>query len=173
MKNLIFKLFIFLSITIFSSFINPALAHNFTIGSPNVGCGSGHQLQVIEQGPTPIYQCIHISDNTNSAIGVITPPGGTIPETGGDPSTFVASLVRNGIWLMVIVAFVIAFIWIILAGLSFVFAGDDPKKVQAAWGKVYWGLIGLVIVIGSFAIIKLVETFFGITVISGGFQLPT
>lgn len=172
MKKLFLKSALLILLLLFFSTLNPALAHNYTI-NPGENCQSGHQLQVIEQGTTPIFQCIHVSSNSNTAVGVITPPEGTIPETGGDPSGFIASLVRNGLWLMIIVAFVIAVIWMILAGLSFIFAGDDPKKVEAAWAKVYWGLIGLVIVVGSFAIIKLVEIFFGITVISGGFQLPT
>lgn len=106
-------------------------------------------------------------------IGRITPPTGTIPDTGGDPSGFIAGFVRNGISLLIITAFIIAIIWMIFAGYSFIFAGDDPKKVSSAWSRIYWGIIGLVIVLGSFAIIKLVETFFGVTIISAGFTLPT
>lgn len=167
-KSILAPVIIFI-ITVFFVFPVNTFAHVVNIG-PGESCPTNHY----ESFPGS-NQCIHAEQGAAGlgAVGVITPPQGTIPETSGDPSTFVASLIRNGIWLMVIVAFIIAVIWMILAGLSFIFAGDDPKKVQAAWGKVYWGLIGLVIVIGSFAIIKLVETFFGITVISGGFQLPT
>lgn len=106
-------------------------------------------------------------------LGKITPPSGTIPQTSGDPSGFVAGIIRNGIWLLVIVAFVIGVIWMIFAGYSFIFAGDDPKKVSSAWTRIYIGLLGLVIVVGSFAIIKLVETFFGVSIISGGIDIPT
>lgn len=105
-------------------------------------------------------------------VGTITPPS-TIPTVEGDPSDFVAGLVRAGIMLLVIVGFVVGLIWMIFAGYSFIFAGDDPKNISAAWSRIYWGLLGLVIVVGAFAIIKLVETFFNIQIISGPFQLPT
>lgn len=106
-------------------------------------------------------------------LGKIKPPAGTVPDTGADPSAFVASVIRNGIWLLIIVGFIIGIIWMIFAGYSFIFAGDDPKKVSSAWSRIYWGLLGLVIVLGSFAIIKLVETFFGVSIISQGIKLPT
>jgi len=61
----------------------------------------------------------------------------------------------------------------IFAGLSFIFAGDDSKKVASAWTRIYMGLLGLVIVLGAFAIIKLVEWFFSVTIISGDLVIPT
>lgn len=38
----------------------------------------------------------------------------------------------------------------ILAGYAFMSAGDDPKKMEAAWGKIYQTAIGLVFLVGSF-----------------------
>ncbi len=103
-------------------------------------------------------------------LGKITPPAGTLPEAS-DPNTFVAGLVRNGITLLIIVAFIIGLIWMIFAGYSFIFAGDDPKKVASAWSRIYWGLIGLVIVVGAFAIISLVETVFNVHFLTTDFKL--
>lgn len=104
-------------------------------------------------------------------LGKITPPTGTVP-TASNPTTFATGLVRNSIYLLIIVAFVIGVIWMIFAGYSFIFAGDDSKKIGAAWSKIYWILIGLVIVVGAFAMIKLVQGFFGIDII-GNICLPT
>jgi len=103
-------------------------------------------------------------------LGTITPPSGAVT---GDPETIIAGIIRNGISLLLIAAFVIALIWTIIAGLSFIFSGGDEKGVASSWARIYWGLIGMVVVVGSFAIIKLVETFFGITVLSGGFHLTS
>lgn len=105
-------------------------------------------------------------------LGKITPPANTVPTTGGNPTKLVASIISNSIWLLIVTAFIIAVFWIIFAGLGFIFAGDDPKKISGSWSKIYWGLIGLVIIVGVFAIIKLVETFFGVSIISGGISLP-
>lgn len=107
-----------------------------------------------------------------SGIGSIDPGGGVVVPESNDPSSFIAGLVRASLSLLLIVAFVLAVVWTIIAGIKFVLGGSDPKAVSAAWSQIYWGLIGLVIVVGSFAIIKMVETFFHIEIISGGFQLP-
>lgn len=105
-------------------------------------------------------------------LGRIILPAGTVPSVGGSVSEYVGSLIRNGILLLLIVSFIVAFIWIILAGLKFITASGDEKQVSSAWSQIYWGLIGLVVVVGSFAIIRLVETFFNVNIISGPFRLP-
>ena len=107
-------------------------------------------------------------------IGKIAPPPGTIPylNVAADPSNFIAGFIRNGVRLLIIVAFVVFLIWTIFAGFRFVFSGGDEKSISGAWSQIYWGLLGMAIIIGSFAIIKLVETFFGVTVISGPFNIP-
>ena len=105
-------------------------------------------------------------------LGTINPPGG-IPTVGGNPSNFVAGLIRGTISFLLIACFIAAFLWVIFAGFRFITAGSDEKSVSQAWSQIYWGFIGLIVVVGAFAIIKLVETFFGVTIISGGFQLPT
>ncbi len=103
--------------------------------------------------------------NLITQLGTITPPDGVVP---GDPETVITSIIRNGIYLLLIVSFIIFLIWTIIAGLRFIFAGGDSKSVGQAWGSIYWSLIGMIVVVGAFAIIKLVETFFGITILSGG-----
>ena len=105
-------------------------------------------------------------------LGTINPPPGVLPVASGNPSSLVASIFRNGIMLFIIIAFAVAVITMILAGLKFITAGGDEKQVSAAWSQIYWGLIGLVVVVGAFAIIKLAETFFGLQIISSGFSLP-
>ena len=106
-------------------------------------------------------------------LGKIKPSAGAVPTASGDPSALVASIIRNGIWLLIVASFIIGLIWMIFAGYSFIFAGDDPKKISSAWTRIYFGLLGLVIVVGSFAIIKLAETFFSVSIISQGIKLPT
>lgn len=103
-------------------------------------------------------------------LGKITPPAGTVPQAG-DPDIFVANLISSGISLLITIAFVIGLIWMIFAGYSFIFAGDDPKKISSAWSRIYWGLIGLVVVVSSFALVKLVEVVFNVHFLTGPFSL--
>ena len=105
-------------------------------------------------------------------IGKIEPPAGP-PVAGDNPSVFIAGLVRGGIQLLLIVSFVVVLLWTIFAGFRFITSGGDPKSTGQAWTQMYMGLVGMLIIFGSFAIIKLVETFFEVSIISGGLILPT
>lgn len=107
-----------------------------------------------------------------TGLGKIAPPQGFVKDVGTDPSGFVASLIRNGISLLIIASFVIAVIWTIINGLRFILANGDEKTISSAWTQIYWTLIGMVIILGSFAIIRLVETFFDVHILTGTFQLP-
>ena len=82
-------------------------------------------------------------------------------------------LVRNIIRIIIIVGFVIAFIMLIVGGIRWILAGGDEKAVASARGTITAALIGLVIILVSFALIKLVETFFGIPILTGGVEIPT
>lgn len=104
-------------------------------------------------------------------LGIITQPP-TIPSVGGNPTIFLAGLIRGIISLLIIVAFIADLLWVIFAGFRFVTAGGDPKTVSSAWSQIYWGILGMVIVMGSYAIVRLVEVFFNVCVISC-FQLPS
>ncbi len=129
-------------------------------------------LSFAQEPPT----CVEIGPNlpncvNPNGIGKITPPN-NLPNAGANPSDFIAKLVQNGISLLIIVAFVIAVIWGIINGIRFILANGDEKTVNSAWTQIYWTLIGLVVVLGSFAIIKLVEVFFHVTIFSDTFKLP-
>ncbi len=108
-----------------------------------------------------------------AGIGTITAPPELAKANPVDPQAYVAGFVRNGISLLLIVAFILSFLFTIIAGIKFVTSGGDEKAVSSAWSSIYYGFIGMLIVIGSYAIIRLIETFFGVSIISSGFQLPT
>jgi len=63
---------------------------------------------------------------------------------------------------LVIIAGLYVLIQLILAGYGFISAGGDSKSVEAAWGKIWQSLVGLLIVAGSFALAALLGwLFFG------------
>lgn len=109
--------------------------------------------------------------NLLAQIGTITPPD-SIPDPGANPTVFIAGIIRAGIQLLLIVSFIAALLWTMFAGFRFITSGGDPKSTGQAWTQIYWGLVGMLIVGGSFAIIILVENFFEIKIISGGLILP-
>lgn len=105
------------------------------------------------------------------AIGKINPPPGVVPVPN-DPTEFVAGIVRNGVSMLLLVAFIVDLLWTIFAGFRFITAGGDEKAVGQAWSQIYWGLIGMLVVVGAYAIIVLVEHFFELNIITGGLKLP-
>lgn len=69
--------------------------------------------------------------------------------------------------VIMIVAAIVALIFLIIGGIKWITSGGDKTAVEAARNTITSALIGLLIVFAAWAIIKLIEYFFGITIISG------
>jgi hypothetical protein len=54
--------------------------------------------------------------------------------------------------LLVIGAGLYALINFLLAGYSFMSAGDDPKKIEGAWAKIWQTVLGLAFTAGAFVL---------------------
>ena len=78
-------------------------------------------------------------------------PGGE----AGHPEGIII-LFNNILRLLVIGAGIFALINFIIAGYSFMNAGTDPKKMELAWAKIWQSMIGLLIIVASFALAALV-----------------
>ncbi len=85
----------------------------------------------------------------------------------------IVTVIRNVIRFILLIAFVLAFIFLIIGGIRWITAGGDEKGVERARGMITAALIGLVIVLVSYALIVLVQTFFGVNIISGNVTIPT
>lgn len=85
----------------------------------------------------------------------------------------ILAVVQAIIKFILLIAFVIAFIMLLIGGIRWILAGGDEKAVAGARNTITAALIGLVIVLVAYAIIRLVETFFGFKIISEGVTIPT
>ncbi len=135
--------------------------------------GGSYSVMIQTRYPVINYKCsdITITGSTGtSPIGTITAPAG-IPNPP-NATIYTEGLIRNGISILIIVAFLAMFLWTIFAGFRFVTSGGDEKTVGQAWSSIYWGIIGMLVVVGSYAIVKLVEVFFNVDIITGGLRLP-
>lgn len=111
----------------------------------------------------PIYAAenIQIKPGANSNFTNLT----TLTPSG---------LVSGAIGLLMLAVALIFFFILILGGIKWVTSEGDEKKVGAARAQITNGLIGLAIVFASWAIMKLIETVFGISIIgSEGLKIPT
>ena len=82
------------------------------------------------------------------------PPG--VEEYGGGTLAGFRDFLNNIIQLVIVIAGIYAFINILLAGFAFISAGDDPKKIQSAWAKIWQTLIGLTVAVGAFVLAALI-----------------
>jgi hypothetical protein len=96
----------------------------------------------------------------------------TDATSGTLPNFTVENFITWLIKIIIIAAFVISFIFLLIGGIRWIIAGGEEKAIASARGMVTGALIGLVIVLSAFAIIKLIETFFGVIIISGTIKIP-
>lgn len=82
-------------------------------------------------------------------------------------------VVRSIIRFILLIAFVLAFIMLLIGGIRWITAGGDEKGVAAARNMITAALIGLVIVLIAYALIRLVEIFFNVNIITGTICIPT
>ncbi|HSX48983.1 MAG TPA: hypothetical protein VLE44_01875 [Candidatus Saccharimonadales bacterium] len=67
---------------------------------------------------------------------------------GGAIGAFLNLLIK----LLLVGGGIYALFNLVLAGYSFLSAGDDPKKVEAAWAKIYQTAMGLLFMAGAFVL---------------------
>jgi hypothetical protein len=79
-----------------------------------------------------------------------------------------ATLISYAIQLILVVTAVILFFILILGGIAVIISGGgDSQGATRGRQAVSAAIIGLVIVFGAWAIIQLIEVFFGVTILSG------
>lgn len=83
-------------------------------------------------------------------LQIINPQGygGIKPGEGQGLIFFLNNIIR----LLIVVGGLFAFFNLILAGYGFMSAGDDPKKMAAAWAKIWQSMMGLLFILGSFVL---------------------
>lgn len=61
----------------------------------------------------------------------------------------------NILRLVFVAAGILAFFNLIIAGFQYMQAGGDAKALQAAWDRIWQSLLGLILIVGSFALAAL------------------
>ena len=89
------------------------------------------------------------------------------------PINNAVNVVRGIIQFILVIAFVAAFVFLLIGGVRWITAGGDEKGVAGARNMITAALIGLIIVLVAYAIIRLVEIFFNVSIITGGVSIPT
>jgi hypothetical protein len=71
------------------------------------------------------------------------------------------------IQLVLVFAGLLFLTYLLLGGLSWITSNGDPKAVASARSRITNAFVGLTLVVATYAIIKIIETVFGIRIVSG------
>ncbi len=83
-------------------------------------------------------------------FGTITPPQTAFSTL--QPGQAIGALIERIIQILIIGAGIYALFNLVLAGYDFMSAGDDAKKIQGAWAKIWQTLLGLAFAAGAFVL---------------------
>lgn len=114
-----------------------------------------------------------VSDYLNTALlaGVVYAQQRDIslqPPTGWEKLANITlpGIVSTIIKLILVVAALIAFFFLVVGGIKWITSGGDKEQTAKAQGTITAALVGLVIVFAAWAIIRLIEAFFGIEILT-------
>lgn len=80
------------------------------------------------------------------------PPGITIKYPGGVQGGALGIFLNLILKTLIVGAGIWTLINLVLAGYAFLSAGDDQKKIQGAWAKIWQSLLGLAFAAGAFVL---------------------
>jgi len=98
-------------------------------------------------------------------------PTSVVGSSGNSGVTFLQKAIPAAITLGLITGVLVFFFMLITGAIQWISSGGDKQAVEAARGKVANAIIGLIILFAIFAIIQLLNTFFGLKLFE--LTLPT
>jgi hypothetical protein len=100
--------------------------------------------------------------------------GGTLDVSTGDNAlTGLELFVSRIIGFLTVLGGIFFIVYFILGALSWVTAGGDTGKIQKARDQIVQGVIGLVVIVGSYAVIGIIGSVVGIDILNPAAQLRT
>ncbi len=82
----------------------------------------------------------------------------------------VEDLIRIIVNMILIIAGVLVFAFMLVGGIQYISSGGDKVQAQSARDKITYAIIGLVIIVAAYAVAKVLEVVFGINIFN--FNLP-
>ncbi len=85
----------------------------------------------------------------------------------------VGKLISSLVGVLLILAALIAFFYLIMGGISWITSGGDKAAMESARNKITHAIVGLIIVGAAWAVMILVQQFLGVQIIGGTLSFPT
>src|SRR5512135_1855685 len=89
--------------------------------------------------------------------------GGTAnPQSYQEGGTALGKIVTGIVGALFIAGFLLAFVYLIMGGFTWITAGGDKTKLEKARDEITNSIIGIVVVAAAFALTTLIANFFGL-----------
>ncbi len=116
---------------------------------------------IVTEGETYLI-CKHPE---GSEVVPVPPTFSNVPNPLGDRFSTLGQIVAELLPYILVLGGMVATLFVIWGGLRYMTAQGDPKAITSARGTIVSAVIGLIIVISIFAILKIIELFFKIKVL--------
>ncbi len=87
--------------------------------------------------------------------------------------TNIGTLIKGIVQGALLVAALLVFMYLIWGGIQWITSGGDKGKTQEARDRITAALVGLAVVASAWAIMLVVQYFFGINILDGNITPPT
>lgn len=88
-------------------------------------------------------------------------------DTAKIPYQDLGQLIGTLLQVAIIVSGLAAFAFLLLGGFQYVTSGGDKTQAEAARDKITYAIIGMVIIAAAYAGARVIETIFGVSIVSG------
>lgn len=75
--------------------------------------------------------------------------------------------------LFILIGFIAMFFYFLFGGIMWITSGGDQKRVEGASKQITNAIIGMVIAAAGWAIISILDKFFGLRILENGIRIPT
>jgi len=97
----------------------------------------------------------------------------TVPNPVNVPTVDLGKVISAVVGILLLIAAILAFLYLILGGIQWITSGGDKSGMEAARNKITAAIVGLIIVAAAWAIMMLIGNFIGFNILSpSGLKLP-
>jgi len=107
-------------------------------------------------------------ENLIAAAEVNLKPGGQFSQLG---NLTIGGIISGAIRFVLVIAALVFFFILVIGGIKWIASGGDKAQTESARNQITAALVGLVIVFAAWAIVQLINTFFGVNIFE--LTLPT
>lgn len=87
--------------------------------------------------------------------------------------TNIGTLIRGAVQGALLIAALLVFMYLIMGGIQWITSGGDKTKTQEARDRITAALVGLAVVAAAWAVMLIIQYFFGISILDENLTPPT